>query len=154
MLPPLIESLLPEPAVAVEPITGSGSNRRYWRVRLASGREVIATEGTVREENEAFIYLSQTFCEAGVNVPRVLNVSPDRMAYVQTSVGSRSLFEMLGRTDLIAKSMDLLARVHAVKGIDYGLCYPVPSMDRRSVMWDLNYFKYCFLKTSPGVLID
>ena len=156
MLPPQIESLLPEgdAAVAVEPITGSGSNRRYWRVRLASGRELIATEGTVREENEAFIYLAGKFGDAGVNVPRVVAVSPDRMAYLQTSVGARSLFEMLDRTDLIAKSMDLLARVHAVRDIDYGKCYPVAAMDRRSVMWDLNYFKYCFLKTSPDLQID
>ena len=156
MLPRSIKDLLPWDVelLSADPINGSGSNRRYWRLRFASGLELIATEGTVRAENEAFIYLSGQFRAAGVNVPRVVAVSPDSMAYLQTSVGSRSLFEMLDRTDLIAKSMDLLARVHSVSNIDYSRCYPVPAMDRRSIMWDLNYFKYCFLKTTPGLNID
>lgn len=156
MLPQAIKDLLPRDRrmTSAEPIGGSGSNRHYWRLHFASGPELIATEGTVRAENEAFIYLSGQFCAAGVRVPEVLAVSPDSMAYLQTSVGNRSLFEMLDRTDLIAKTMDLLAAVHSVRSIDYSRCYPVSSMDRRSIMWDLNYFKYCFLKTTPGLNID
>lgn len=156
MLPQEIKDLLPsgERLAAVEPISGSGSNRSYWRLRFESGLELIATQGTVREENEAFIYLAGEFSRAGVRVPQVVAVSPDSMAYLQTSVGTRSLFEMLERKELIAKSMELLARVHSVGGIDFSRCYPVAEMDRRSVMWDLNYFKYCFLKTSPGINID
>lgn len=135
-------------------IGGSGSNRRYWRLTPADGAQLIATEGTDRAENEAFIYLAGVLGEAGVNVPRVLAVSDDRMAYIQTSVGERSLFEMLDRTDLIGEAMDMLAQVHSVRGIDWSRCYPVERMDRRSIMWDLNYFKYCFLKTTPGAHID
>lgn len=156
MLPQAIKDLLPWDVelTSADPINGSGSNRRYWRLRFASGLELIATEGNVRAENEAFIYLSGQFRSAGVNVPQVVAISADSMAYLQTSVGSRSLFEMLDRTDLIAKSMDLLAQVHSVNNIDYSRCYPVSAMDRRSIMWDLNYFKYCFLKTVPDINID
>lgn len=156
MLPQEIKNLLPWDVdlLSADPIGGSGSNRRYWRLHFSSGLELIATEGTVREENEAFFYLSDCFRAADVNVPCVVSVSPDRMAYLQTSVGDRSLFEMLDRIDLIEKSMDLLASVHSVRAIDYSRCYPVAEMDRRSIMWDLNYFKYCFLKTSPGLTID
>lgn len=156
MLPPEIDSLIPSGLrlLRAEPITGSGSNRRYWRLFFDDAPELIATLGTVCRENEAFIYLAGLFARNGINVPRIVAVSPDSMAYLQTSVGSRSLFDELRQKDLIARSMQLLARVHSVDGIDYSRCYPVPEMDLRSIMWDLNYFKYCFLKTSPGINID
>lgn len=156
MLPQAIETLIPVGLrlLRVEPITGSGSNRRYWRLIFEDAPELIATLGSVREENEAFIYLAELFAHRGINVPKLVAVSPDSMAYLQTSVGTRSLFECLERKDLIAKSMRLLADVHSVEGIDYSRCYPVAEMDCRAIMWDLNYFKYCFLKTSPGVNID
>ncbi|MDE6757627.1 MAG: phosphotransferase, partial [Muribaculaceae bacterium] len=33
-------------------------------------------------------------------------------------------------------------------GLDFNICYPLPEFCRRTVMWDLNYFKYNFLKLS------
>lgn len=156
MLPNELTSLLPkgETPIEVSPIGGSGSNRSYWRVRLSSGRRLIATIGNCRAENDAFIYLSEKLAAAGVNVPKVIAVSSDGMAYWQTSVGSKSLFDCLDRIDLIEQSIDMLAQVHQVPGIDYSRCYPVAEMDRRAIMWDLNYFKYCFLKTTPGLELD
>ncbi|MBD5343347.1 MAG: phosphotransferase [Bacteroides sp.] len=156
MLPPQIDALISNGLrlLRAEPITGSGSNRQYWRLIFDQAPELIATLGTNLRENEAFIYLAELFAAKGINVPRIVAVSPDSMAYLQTSVGRSSLFDDLSRKDLIAKSMELLARVHSVSGIDYSRCYPVAEMDRRSIFWDLNYFKYCFLKTSPGVNID
>lgn len=149
-------ALLPkgESVVNVQPIGGSGSNRSYWRINLASGKELIGTIGNRLAENDAFIYLSKKLATAGVNVPRVVAVSSDGMAYLQTSVGTKSLYDCLERTDLIEQSMDLLAQVHQVTDIDYSQCYPVPEMDRRAIMWDLNYFKYCFLRTTPGLELN
>lgn len=156
MLPTELTSLLPASRrlTGADLIGGSGSNRSYWRLRFESGADLIATLGTNLRENEAFIYLAGKLAEAGVNVPRIVAVSTDRMAYLQTDVGERSLFDCLERTDLIAKSIDLLARAQQTPTIDYGRCFPVAEMDRRAIMWDLNYFKYCFLKTCPGLEID
>lgn len=155
-LPSELSTLLPagETLVAADPIGGSGSNRSYWRLRFASGLELIGTIGTNREENRAFIYLAEKLAAGGTNVPRVPAVSPDEMAYVQTSVGISALFDCLERRDLIAAAMRLLARAQQTPGIDYGRCFPVAAMDRRAIMWDLNYFKYCFLKTCPGLEIN
>jgi aminoglycoside/choline kinase family phosphotransferase len=136
-----------------EPITGSGSNRQYWRIRPANGESVIGCIGTNAAENRAFIYLSRKFAAAGLPVPTILAVSDDEMAYVQTDLGNTALFDCLDRTDLIARTIELLPRVQAVADLDYSYCYPIAEFDRRSVMWDLNYFKYCYLKAT-GIEID
>ena len=142
----------------------SGSSRRYYMIE---GRErLIGTIGTCREENESFLYLSEHFADAGLPVPRVVAVSEDRMVYLQTVVGHTSLFDAIasGRETgiysdaeklLIKQAVDLLARFQTVgaQGLDWQQCYPVREISRRDVMWDLNYFKYCFLKPS-GVEID
>ena len=156
-LPSEITDLLPAGAdvlTGADLIGGSGSNRCYWRLTFGSGPSLIATLGTNRDENEAFFYLAEKLADAGVNVPRVVGVSPSRMAYLQTDVGSQALFDCLERTDLIEKSIDMLARAQQTPAIDYSRCYPVAEMNRRAVMWDLNYFKYCFLKTCPGIEIN
>ncbi len=154
-LTPLLE-LLPAgvEAVAAEPIGGSGSNRRYWRLRLSTGSSLIATLGTNLKENEAFIYLADKLGRAGVRVPQVVAVTADRMGYLQTDVGSRALFDDLNRRDIIVKSISLLAKAQSAPGIDFSRCFPVAEMTPRSVMWDLNYFKYCFLKTCSGLEFD
>lgn len=154
MLPSELRDLLPESPISCELIGGSGSSRQYWRCRMTDGSELIATLGTVKAENEAFFYLAERLADCGVNVPQVLAISPDRMAYVQTSIGHRALFDCLERTDLIAAAIDQLALAHSITDIDYSRCYPVAEMDRRAIMWDLNYFKYCFLKPTPGIELD
>ncbi|MDE7388278.1 MAG: phosphotransferase, partial [Muribaculaceae bacterium] len=134
--------------ISVEKIAGSGSNRRYYRLHLTDGTTVIGVIGTCVAENESFIYLSEYFANRSLPVPRVIAVSTDREAYIQEDLGSTSLYDCLDNTELIGAAIDMLPRfqIHGAIGLDFERCYPVPEMDRRSVMWDLNYFKYCFLK--------
>ena len=133
---------------SVTPLTPAGSNRRYFR--LCGPRTVVGVVGTDREENEAFIYLSQHFSSLGLPVPEVLAVSDDGMEYLVTDLGDVSLFSMIGDESMVGKAMRALARLHCVgsQGLDYSKCFPVKSFDERAVMWDLNYFKYSFLNTS------
>lgn len=138
-------------------LTGDGSNRVYYRV--FGVEPVMAAVGTSVEENRAFIALSKAFCAAGVSAPKVIAVSDDELCYLQEDLGDLTLYGSLAkaRTNEVFEPDDigLLCRVvtelpkiqfGVARHFDFSLCYPVSDFNERTVMWDLNYFKYCFLK--------
>ncbi|MBD5214404.1 MAG: phosphotransferase, partial [Bacteroidales bacterium] len=130
-------------------------------VRLYGQVSLIGVIGTNEKENNAFIYESSFFADRNIRVPKVVAVSPDRMVYLQEDLGSESLFEILkaeGESERVVQLcknslLELTKMQLEVDGFDWDKCFPVKEVDRRSVMWDLNYFKYCFLKPA-GVEID
>ena len=143
----------------IELLTGSGSNRRYFR--MTGPRSLIAVCGESTAENRAFIYMAQHFRNKGIPVPEVLAVSDDESCYIQEDLGDTLLFNAItnGRTTgefsdyekgLIRKSIAKLPSIQfkGAEGMDFGMCYPLSDFNRRTVMWDLNYFKYCFLKAT------
>lgn len=150
-----------EPAEITE-LPASGSNRRYFRLYDKPGADsVVGVIGTNLAENEAFIYLAGHFGEMGLPVPKVLVVSDDGMAYLQTDLGDTILYQVIekGRLtrafspferELLIKTIRLLPDVQfrGATGLDFNKCFPLAQFDDRSVMWDLNYFKYCFLKAT------
>ena len=139
----------------------AGSNRQYSRTVDETGRSVVRVVGTCRAENHAFIYLAKHFRCKGLPVPEVYRVSEDEMEYTQEDLGDTLLFDYIrqGREtgcfseaekDMLRRVVRLLAHVQTegAEGIDWSVCYPVPAFDRQSVFWDLNYFKYCYLKAT------
>ena len=158
----LFRSCCGHDAAAVTPITGSGSNRRYFRLTGIDGHTLIGVIGTSKEENHAFIYLAQHFWHQQLPVPHVLAMTADGLCYLQNDLGSRSLFDALqaGReaggcyseaeVKLLRRTIALLpARQYkGAEGLDFNQCYPLATMDRQSILFDLNYFKYCFLKAT------
>ncbi len=132
----------------IEPIaTGAGSNRRYYRMGTAE-RTVIGVVGESAEENGAFVYLARHFREKDLPVPEVYAVSEDGMRYLQEDLGKRLLYDHRGEEELLVRVVRTLPRLQIVggEGLDYTKCYPSRSMDRESIFFDLNYFKYCFVK--------
>ncbi len=144
----------------IEPIPSSGSNRRYFRLKK-DDFSLIGVAGESREENRAFIELDKHFYRQHLNVPEVVAVSNDEMFYLQEDLGDVILFDAIkaGRAtgvfsheekELLHKTIALLAdfQVKGAQGLNFDVCYPLPELNRRSVNWDLNYFKYSFLKTT------
>ena len=150
-----------EPA-NVQQLAGSGSNRIYIRLTDTDGKSVIGVIGTSRDEDHAFIYLTEHFTRRKLPVPRILAQSDDQLRYIQTDLGSISLFDAIsggreagGRYTL--KEQDLLKRtirelpniqIRGARELDFSNCYPQAEFDADSVLFDLNYFKYCFLKAT------
>ena len=150
-----------EPA-NVQQLAGSGSNRIYIRLTDTDGKSVIGVIGTSRDEDHAFIYLTEHFTRRKLPVPRILAQSDDQLRYIQTDLGSTSLFDAIrggreagGRYTL--KEQELLKRtirelpniqIRGARELDFSNCYPQAEFDGDSVLFDLNYFKYCFLKAT------
>jgi aminoglycoside/choline kinase family phosphotransferase len=146
----------------VEPLPGAGSNREYYRMADAEGHTVVGCIGTSRDENHAFVYLCGHFMRRQLPVPKILAVSNDELRYLQTDLGSVSLFDAIrggreagGRYTL--KEQELLRRtirelpniqIRGARDLDFSNCYPQPVFNTDSVLFDLNYFKYCFLKAT------
>lgn len=132
-------------------IVNSGSNRRYYRVGK-DGKSVIGVFGAVEKENRAFIEFSRHFKSKGINVPQILAVSEDFLYYLTEDLGATSLFDTLKDPDinLLERTVSALPKIQfeGGAGLDYSLCFPQSEFDRRTVFWDLNYFKYEFLKPS------
>ena len=144
----------------VSVITGSASNRSYYRLVSEAGA-CIGVIGTDRDENDAFVTLARHFSSKGIPVPEIYSVSDDGMVYIQEDLGCLSLYDMLldarsGKTSwdemesLLCRTMAMLPKIQyeGAAGLDFSICYPQPSFDRQNIMFDLNYFKYCFLKAS------
>ena len=144
----------------ITPLTGSASPRRYCRM-AAGGYLCMGVVGTDKSENEAFVSLSDHFTGKGMNVPRVYAMSDDHMAYIQEDLGDDILFDLyvkakrtgegLGYVEnLLCRTMTLLPvfQFDGAGSLDFNVCYPHKEFSRQSVMFDLNYFKYCFLKAT------
>ena len=136
------------------------SNRAYWRMSSAKGT-CVGVEGNDLKENEAFIAIARHFLSKGIPVPELLGVREDRMSYIQEDLGDDILFDMYRRAQrcgegvekvesLLCRTMSLLPKMQfdGAEGFDFSVCYPQPQFDSRMVLFDLNYFKYCFLKPS------
>lgn len=128
-------------------IAQQGSNRVYTRETDANGKTYIRVTGTNRDENRAFIYMARHFHALGLPVPALYSVSEDEMSYTQEDLGDTLLFDHLEPT-LLERAIRALAHIQVTgaKDFNWSVCFPVPAMDERSIRWDLNYFKYCFLK--------
>ncbi len=161
----LFNKVTGEQPQSVVKLTGDGSNRAYYRM---SGKDCsfIGAVGTSVKENRAFITFAHRFRECGIDAPQVVAVSDDELCYLQQDLGDLSLFARMKESresgkfsqrdiQALCSVMSCLPHIqHRVaRGLDFSVCYPVAEFDRRAVMWDLNYFKYCFLK-GVGVEFD
>ena len=141
-------------------LPGSGSNRRYFRMQ-AGNISLIGVIGTSPEENRAFVTLSRHFREKGLKVPAVFAFSEDALSYIQEDLGDKILFDSIAQgresglyssmeTALLCRTIEQLPKIQfrGGSGLDWSVCHPQPAFDARTIDFDLNYFKYCFLKAT------
>ena len=143
-------------AVKTEILPASGSDRVYYRIS-AQDISAIGAWNPDKRENKAFTAFSRHFAAKDLPVPEVYLNDESGMAYLQTDLGDQHLFGILSEEGLSERVKGLyrqvvrrLPRFQIIggDGLDYSLCYPRQSFDRQSMMWDLNYFKYYFVRLS------
>lgn len=146
--------------VKAETLPKAGSNRQY--VRLTGTPTVIGVIGTDTAENHAFVYVAQHFASKGLPVPEIYAVSEDNTRYLQQDLGNRALYAAVahGRENggqysdeeiaLLKRTIRLLphVQIEGAEGLDFNQLLQPVRFDHRAAMFDLHYFKYCFLKTT------
>jgi aminoglycoside/choline kinase family phosphotransferase len=146
-----------ESPASIDELAASGSSRKYYR--LSSGHhKAIAAYNNDAKENRAFICFSRHFEKHHLAVPTVLQEDLENNLYLLNDLGDETLFSYLEKhrkegfsEKTIALYKDVLDELlrfqtEASVDMDYSVCYPRDSFDKQSMMWDLNYFKYYFLK--------
>jgi len=156
----LFEQHFHSPVERVQPLQGQlgGSGRNI--IRLANGKaSAIGILHPVREENVAFLEFSKHFRRHHLPVPEIYAENLSEGAYLEEDLGDTTLFEFLSQHraggDIAAEVVEAYRKVVAAlprfqieagRDLNYKVCYPRSSFDRRSIAWDLNYFKYYFLR--------
>ena len=135
----------------------SGSDRKYFRIRSGE-KTVIGAYNANAEENEAFIGFTHHFISKELPVPKVFGYLPEKSIYFLKDLGDTNLFTWLQQRheagfdyeaeEIYKKILDtlILFQIRGIDGLNLELCYPHRSFDKQSMMWDMNYFKYMFLK--------
>jgi aminoglycoside/choline kinase family phosphotransferase len=143
-------------AEVIQPLPPSGSSRQYFRLKKGNF-SAIAAFNTDRVENEAFIYITGKLKSAGVNVPELYVQNLDKNIYLIQDLGDVDLFSKVrddrqhddtSYINWYRKVIDCMPAIQykAAQDFDFSICYPRSAFDKGSMLWDLNYFKYYFLK--------
>src|SRR5271165_1024711 len=156
----LFEQHFHTPVVQAQPLQGQlgGSGRKIIRL-TAEKVTAIGILYDVREENVAFLEFSRHFRKHGLPVPEIYADDLNHGAYIEEDLGDTSLFEFLSKNrtgeTIAPNAIEAYRRViatlprfqiEAARDLNYKVCYPRGSFDRQSIAWDLNYFKYYFLR--------
>src|SRR6185312_7355517 len=163
----LFEQHFHAPPERVLPLQGQlgGSGRIIVRLECGGQRDFQSRHSAigilydVREENVAFLEFSRHFRRHGLPVPEIYADDLSHGAYIEEDLGDTTLFEFLSKNrtgdtvgpdviDAYRKVVAALPRfqIDAARDLNYKVCYPRDSFDRQSIAWDLNYFKYYFLR--------
>lgn len=142
-----------------EKLAQSGSCRRYFRLFLADTSTCIGAYNRDIAENRAFFSYTRDFSARHFRVPALLGVADDEQHYLQTDLGSQTLYDALctdrHNGELSPQTIKYYEKTVAAlpllqlagkQNLDFSVAYPRAAFDRQSMQWDLNYFKYYFLK--------
>jgi len=139
--------------ISSELLPQSGSSRQYWRIFTASDT-VVGVKNVNAAENRSFIEIARHLHSKGIAVPQVFDISPDCTMYTQQDLGRVSLHDNLSDTKmLLAAVRDLAQLQFAGRDFDFNKCFSTKYFGERIINFDLNYFKYCFVRTA-GIPFD
>ncbi|MDR2868068.1 MAG: phosphotransferase [Bacteroidales bacterium] len=159
--------IAPEETVkSISMMPSSGSHRRYYRILLSNGKTYMGVYNEDVRENEAFYYFTSFFFHKRQKVPQLIGIHEDRQHYLLSDLGDITLYQLLtfereGKllgdkvTRYYKKVLEELPKwqLSAQQKMNFNYCYPREAFDRLSIQWDLNYFKYYFLKLA-GIEFD
>jgi len=147
---------------AIVEMGADGSTRQYFRLVWGANQTMVGAIGPDHEENRAFLSFARSFRSLGLPVPEIYAEDREAGVWLEEDLGDLTLFQALTEAramggneafppmaeELLGRALSILPRFQVLghEAVDYRLAYPRQAFDRRSIRWDLNYFKYHFLK--------
>ena len=136
------------------PLAPSASARIYYRLQ-GKTKVAVGAYNENQRENEAFLCFSKHFKDKDLPVPEIYAVAENQQLYLQEDLGFTTLYSyLLQKGDyfpdylvkIYKRVVEQLAQlqIKGGEGLDYSVCYPREAFDKRSMLWDANYFKYYF----------
>lgn len=162
----LINKTLSDKIIEIKKLPSSGSSRLYFRI-YTDNETYIATYNSNIEENIAFITFTNYFRNKKLAVPEIIAISDDKCCYIQSDLGDVSLFDYVNNCvrngsyddetiNLYKEAIDNLVdfQIKGNDGLDYSVAFPTDKFDKTSIIDDLNYFKYYFLKVNEEIVFN
>jgi aminoglycoside/choline kinase family phosphotransferase len=146
---------------AILEVQAHGSARSYYRLVGDEWQTAIGAINADRDENRAFIGFTGAFRSVGLPVPEIYGEDEEAGVWLEEDLGDTTLFDALVQArrlegadfpasvlEIYKRVVEMLPRfqVEGGQAVDYTLAYPRAAFDLQSILWDLNYFKYHFLK--------
>lgn len=149
---------------SINKLPPSGSNRAYYRLKSSTNVAIGMVNHDIRE-NLAFVNICNFFKSKSLRVPEIHAVDESNQYYILEDLGNSTLFDWLSKSregkELPARiiefyklSINELVKFQFLgKELDFNCCYPRQKFDEQSISWDLQYFKYYYLKLA-GINFD
>lgn len=152
----LFEQYFAEKVKTVKQLPQSGSHRLYFRIE-SNHFSAIAVYGPQIKENKTYYYLTGKLQKSGIAVPKIYAISEDKQSYLLQDLGNESLFGQLEKNGFhwnekieayYKKALQALVKIQSglIADLDKSRLYSKAVFDSMAVRWDLEYFKYYFLK--------
>lgn len=159
LLSKLFQEHFNSPIDTIDTLAQSGSYRQYFRIQ-SGNKSVLGVYNTDLQENKAYLSFTNTFAAEKISVPEVYSVSKDQRYYLIEDLGLESLWDCAQKDrsengELSKKAIEvykltlkelLAIQTKTIDKLNLSFCYPRDAFDKQSILWDLNYFKYFFLR--------
>ncbi|MBA7550275.1 hypothetical protein ES705_42785 [subsurface metagenome] len=140
----LYKKLFPSDPKEIFPLPPSGSNRKYYRI-IGENSSVIAAYNPDRDENRAFVYISEKLQKEGVNVPEIYESDLDKNIYLLEDLGDTKLYDLVEEyrknedteyIDWYKKVIDQMPSIQykSADKFDFSLCFPRKAFDKQSIL--------------------
>ncbi len=146
----------PEVEQIVE-LPSAGSARLYFRVFFENSghKPVLASFNPEVNENIAQYSFSMHFLKKGLKVPEIYAKDESYRYFLLQDLGDQTMLDAVASMEtgekrkLYRKVLKQLLRfqTQGIEGLDLDVAWPVKKFGPDNILWDLNYFKYYFIKT-------
>ncbi|GHV35070.1 phosphotransferase [Bacteroidia bacterium] len=148
------QKIFPEKILSCEKLPQSGSHREYYRLKTENQSYIGVLNENI-QENKAFIDYTRQLKKI-INVPEIIVPNWGKSTYIIDDLGDVTLLSIYDKKGIFDTEMEeyykrVLGDLYKVQTelgnrFDFSEACEKTVFDKDAILFDLNYFKYYFLK--------